>query len=435
MDLFYFFFHLALNLGKQYSSIAYITTNYYLTALGGKKLRDDFKKRAMVERLINFNELRIFESARGQHNMITILKKDHNDDYISRTCISRRKGVATSEILNKIVGWEDEETDYFELKQKDLFSGSSLKLTNGGFDDILDKIKKNISLKEVANVNAGVQTSADKFTDQHREKYPQISAKKGEGIFIFPLGQLKEMVKDRGLIKPWFKNSDATKWVTNNINKSELLLSNFIANREQEPVVIDYLLRFKEILINRSQPEHMLDWWDLHQIRMKDKNKTGEIKKMIFDGPKIITKSLQRFNDFAYNDIPWYAPSGAMGGIFYITSKENVSISLKYLLGVLNSKLIYFWLYNRGKRKGEMLALSGTPLSEIPIKKISEEEQKPFIDLVDKILDITKLDDYFTNTKKQAEVKELEHQIDELVYKLYDLTPEEIEIVENSSKK
>ena len=70
------------------------------------------------------------------------------------------------------------------------------------------------------------------------------------------------------------------------------------------------------------------------------------------------------------------------------------------------------------------------PLSEIPIKKISNLEQKPFIDLVDKILAITKDDDYTENEKKQVKVKEYESQIDQLVYKLYDLTDEEIKIIE-----
>ena len=44
------------------------------------------------------------------------------------------------------------------------------------------------------------------------------------------------------------------------------------------------------------------------------------------------------------------------------------------------------------------------------------------VDLVDKILSITKGDDYPKNTSKQAKVKEYEKQIDELVYKLYGLT-------------
>jgi len=50
--------------------------------------------------------------------------------------------------------------------------------------------------------------------------------------------------------------------------------------------------------------------------------------------------------------------------------------------------------------------------------------------LIDKILPITKDKDYLQNPEKQAKVKEYERQIDQLVYKLYNLTPEEIEIVE-----
>lgn len=49
----------------------------------------------------------------------------------------------------------------------------------------------------------------------------------------------------------------------------------------------------------------------------------------------------------------------------------------------------------------------------------------------DKILAITKDDDYLRNPEKQAKVKELEKKIDQLVYKLYDLTDEEIKIIEN----
>jgi len=238
------------------------------------------------------------------------------------------------------------------------------------------------------------------------------------------------MVKNKGLIKPWFKNSDAIKWSTNTINKTELLLSNFIANKEQEPNIIKYLTRFKEILINRSQPEHMLDWWDLHQIRMKDKNKTGEIKKMIFDGPKIVAPQRSKTNTFGYNEISWYASTD----VYFITAKENSEIELKYILALLNSKLCYQWLYHRGKRKGEMLELYQKPLSEIPIKKISPEAQKPFIDLVDEILEITSAKDYDPKNPP-IEQKELEAQIDDMIYDLYGLTKDEVDIIEGKAKE
>jgi len=73
-------------------------------------------------------------------------------------------------------------------------------------------------------------------------------------------------------------------------------------------------------------------------------------------------------------------------------------------------------------------------LKNIPLKEISVDDQKPFIDLVDKILAITKDDDYLENPAKQAKVHEYEYQIDQMVYKLYDLTEEEIKIVEGKNE-
>ncbi|CAD6490264.1 MAG: hypothetical protein KFBDDELM_00143 [Candidatus Argoarchaeum ethanivorans] len=48
---------------------------------------------------------------------------------------------------------------------------------------------------------------------------------------------------------------------------------------------------------------------------------------------------------------------------------------------------------------------------------------------------ITSAPDYLENSTKQARVKTLEKQIDQLVHKLYDLPPEEIAIVENFNKR
>ena len=107
---------------------------------------------------------------------------------------------------------------------------------------------------------------------------------------------------------------------------------------------------------------------------------------------------------------------------------------MKYILALINSKLYYLWLYTRGKRKGDMLELYQNPLSEIPIKDIPEKQQKPFIELVDRILSITNDKDYLKNQDKQARVKAYGNRIDKMVYELYELTPEEINIVEDFGK-
>jgi hypothetical protein len=74
-----------------------------------------------------------------------------------------------------------------------------------------------------------------------------------------------------------------------------------------------------------------------------------------------------------------------------------------------------------------MLELYQKPLSEIPIKRIAPDEQKPYIKLVERILAAKQRD-------AEADTSALEREIDELVYALYGLTPEEIKIVEGASQ-
>jgi adenine-specific DNA-methyltransferase len=52
MDLFYFFFHLAFDLGNSRAQVAFITTNYYTTASGAVKLRKDFNQRTIINKLV-----------------------------------------------------------------------------------------------------------------------------------------------------------------------------------------------------------------------------------------------------------------------------------------------------------------------------------------------------------------------------------------------
>ena len=102
-------------------------------------------------------------------------------------------------------------------------------------------------------------------------------------------------------------------------------------------------------------------------------------------------------------------------------------VSNRYILPLLNSKLLnwFFKVFSTNSN------VNGYEIDNMPIPKIAIEDQKPFIKIVDKILAITGSGDYSENPAKQAKVKEYENQIDQMVYKLYDLTPEEIKIVEN----
>ncbi len=133
------------------------------------------------------------------------------------------------------------------------------------------------------------------------------------------------------------------------------------------------------------------------------------------------------YNGFYHlNNIHSFAPN----------PNNNERLDLLYLLALFNSKLLAFYYRNISLETERAMAQTDIEtLESLPIKVISKDEQKPFVNLIDKILAITKDDDYLENPIKQAKVREYEKQIDQLVYNLYGLTPEEIKIVERGNQR
>lgn len=426
MDIFYFFFHLSLDIGRENSQNAFITTNYYITALGARKLRADLKNRSVIRNLINFNELRIFESALGQHNMITLFSKGNNEDIEAKTCITERTGTADEEILSTIVSGQDENTNYFVLSHKQLYDGEENYIRLGGvgnsdspIDQILEKIKKQSeTLANLCDINNGVHTQADYLTAQKFPKRNDNSAVIGSGIYILDenfledsiyLSSIKNDEYEKEYIKPFFKNSNIDRYFTEQTTTKKLIyLNKKIHKIESIPNIKEHLGRFRDIINDASDNAPYL-----HRPKV-----------IPWASPKIVCPQRSKTNTFGYNEIPWYAASD----VFFITLKKHSDTELKYILALLNSKLYYQWLFHRGKRKGQTLELIVKPLSEIPIKKILPADQKPFIDLVDQILATTSASDYDPK-KPPLRQKELEAKIDEMVFDLYELTPEERETV------
>jgi len=101
----------------------------------------------------------------------------------------------------------------------------------------------------------------------------------------------------------------------------------------------------------------------------------------------------------------------------------------------LNSQLMNWFHQAMTAEEGRAFAeVKIVNLKKLPIKETSIEEQAPFVTIVEKILAITESDDYAESTTLQTQVKEYESQIDQMVYKLYGLTAEEIAIIEGKSK-
>ena len=147
-------------------------------------------------------------------------------------------------------------------------------------------------------------------------------------------------------------------------------------------------------------------------------------------GPKIVCGVRVAYPSFFFTEESYY---GSRALNFIKTDRMD----LKYLTGILNSRLSYFWLKNRGKQLGDLLQVDKGPLLGIPIRVGDEKQQKIIINLVDKMLVLNKeLGESTENSNEwerlKSEIEKTDKQIDQKVYELYGLTPEEIKIVEGN---
>jgi hypothetical protein len=147
--------------------------------------------------------------------------------------------------------------------------------------------------------------------------------------------------------------------------------------------------------------------------------------------PKIIIKGLNLLDACLDSD------GTVIPGIPTLVITDNDLDNLKFLLSVLNSKVAFFYVKERYPASSYNLGTNFTPemINNLPLPQINKQEQKPFINLVENILNVMADAAYFENNKKQLKVKEYQSSIDQMVYELYRLTPEEIAVIEGKANK
>jgi len=425
MDLFYYFIYRGIELLKPKGILTYITTNYFITADGANKLRDFLRKKTTLKTIINFNEINIFNDARGQHNMIFTAIKASN--YKQSTDIIYYNRKCPNEVVNSILNSPETKTEYctcYTMNHSQLFgnNGNIILYSNKSYISIINKIETNSDtyLGDICYINQGLVSGADRVNKRILQKKVNNLNRNyciGEGIYVLRDYEIIE----KGLhlcknIKPFYKNSDIKKYFTKKETEQFILyLNDSNIDEENYCPAIKHLLNFKTVLEKRREVvKGVRKWYALQWYR----------NYKIFERHKIVVPQRSIINSFGYSEVPWYASAD----VYYITAEDKVN--LKFILGILNSKLVYFWLYNKGKRKGDYLELYAKPLSQIPLKiKISKEIKGKIISIVDNIL-------MECNGKFDLKsVNNHQDKIDLLLYDLYGFSDEEIQLIEDLYKR
>lgn len=440
MDYFYFFIALGVNLLKKNGYLCFITTNYWVTASGAQKyLRPFLKNNTNIIRYINFGEYKIFDSAMGQHNCIFLLEKNTGDKN-KKALVTEISdfGIAVNYTLDNILANSNNLEgikEYYSQEQKLLYDS---KTHNINFLDmqifsLCDKVKSNSNfiLDELCTVSGGISSSADKVTNGNikhcsEKEIIRNDIKLADGILLLDENELESLglgEEELKHIKPLFKSSEIVKYATNIKAKNFLIYTDH--NNANEIMkckkIFGHLKRYKTILENRSQDIELENamskgyWFVL----------TNGRSKINFTREKIVCPYRAKGNIFGFNDVSWYAGRDVY---FLVDFNEDV----KFLLGVLNSNVIKFWLKYKGKRKGDIYEIYPEPLKNIPIATKGRELKQKIIAKVNEILNTISNDfTYPSDTQKSKRVANIEGDINNYVYNLYGLNNEEASILES----
>jgi len=417
MDLFYFFFHHAINLARDGGVIAFITTNYFPTATGGSALRRDLFERAAPIELVNFKDLKIFDAAPGQHNLISILRRGRSDGEC-RVVTAETSGSANATVLAGVLSAVSPFASAITRKSGLFDVGNShyirLSATTGesfeAGEAILSRIAESeFRLGTICNVRQGLLSNPDKVKPKHLVDNPRLRASAGDGIFVVSPSD-GDVFDHATHARPYFKNSDIARyWTSREIRRKVLYLAD---SSTPDSVERAHLRKFKALLEARQEfRDGQRPWYQLHRPR----------EERVFEDEKLVCPQRSYLNTFGYSNSSWYASAD----VYFILANDP-RFNLKVILGLLNSKLYYFWLYHRGKRKGEMLELFQVPLSEIPIPSIPKQLEGALLEGVNRCI---------REANSGRPLDDLQDELDGIVYSLFNLSTDQIRVVEEAWRK
>lgn len=406
MDIWYMFACRGIDMLKPDGNLCFIATNNWVTSSGAKKLRQKINTDAQIIQLCDFKDYMIFKTASIQTMIMQFKKNKAAQSY--QFDLRNLLGSELADVVQLLNKEHSPTTQYLgptynRLEMRNKF------ITFSDSEDLFKKIRQrsDIIFLENKEIAQGVVFPQDFLN----KKGQQILGhhKVGDGIFGLTNQELSNLnlpENEMVLIKPYYTTEQVKRYFTlTGANTQWLIYTDSTYKNESSmdsfPVLKAHLDQFRPIFTSDNKP------YGLHRAR----------DPRFFSGSKIICqRKCAELPIFSYSD-----------GECYLTQTFNIiksnRVNLRYLTGLLNSKLIAFWLRNRGKMQGLNYQLDKEPLQQIPIVVPRTNVQVRLGQIVEEIIARKAVDE-------SASIQDFENQIDNIVCHLYHLTYDEMLIVD-----
>ncbi len=405
-DLYSYFFERGIELLNEKGLFGIIVANKWMRANYGEPLRK-WVKNQNIKQIIDFGDLPVFQGV-STYPCIFICGKGKVEKQITAVNVKTLQ-------FDSLKKYVSENT--VQLEQNSL-DDNGWNLSSNKEQKLLDKIKKTgIPLSEYVKgkIYRGVLTGLNEAFVINEDTKAKL---------------IKEDKRSVEIIKPFLAGRDVKKYESPTSDKYLLFVKRGI-DIEKYPAIKNHLLQFKKQLMPKPK-DFKGDKWE---GRKPGAYKWYEIQDAVdyfneFETPKIIFPNILKRPEFTFDNNNWY------------TNQKCFIISLadKYLLGFLNSKLNHY-LFEKylPKLRGGFYEPSYVFLKDFPIKKIEGKDKNEKAEIEKLVNQLLQLNQQKAETKLATQVSELQGKIDfcesrinEIVYQLYELTPDEIKIVEGN---
>ena len=395
-DLYVYFYERGFQMLRGDGVLTYISSNKYFRSAYGKKLRDFLARQTTLSQLIDFGDAPVFTSiaypsiitaskAHAQGNHFRALNWEPGPSIDEFGAVFRTKGFTMPQNALTVDGW---------------------RLTSPAVLSLLEKLRnagKPLGEYVKGQLYSGIKTGLNEAFVVDRETRDRLVA---------------EHPSSSEVLKPFLRGRDVKRWQVNfaeqylikiesSENRAHLWSGQVAAEAEHilastYPAIHAHFESFREQLINRYDQGKY--FWELRACAYWEE----------FQQPKIVYPDIAQGTEFSFDDDGHF-----LGNTSYLLPTKEM-----WLLGLLNSKAV-FWFYTKTSTqiRGGFVRFIAQYVSQIPIPSIKPEQKVLIGKIVNQILDTKRAD-------PNADVSKLENEIDQIVYLLYHLTPEEIDIVE-----
>ena len=384
-DIYCIFYEYGIRILREKGVLTYITSNKWMAAAYGRNTRKFLLERSNPIKLIDFKETLLFDSATVFTNILITKKEKYNN--ILKSCE-----------LDKTYKPNKAISTYF--KENSILTSN----LDDGIWVISDKasldINRKIESKSKSIKDLGIFVSSGQKTGCN-EAF--IINEMLRGSFI------SKNKKNSERIKPILRGRQISKY-QHKFNGDYLIISphrmhnNLISEYSD---LFEHLLSFQNLLQNRGQVLNGQHHW------LELDNNPSIDALLNYEKPKIIWKEISADSSFSYDNEGFYLPN---------TSYFLLGEDLHFLLGVLNSKISDFYFFQITPQiAGGSKRYTKQYVELLRIPMIKKSIIKLISDLAENVM---------RNKKNELSTCGLESQIDNLLYKFYNLTYDEVLIIE-----